>query len=91
MVPVFLLYERPSFYFLGPLFHSSVVPVFIVFPRVSSEGEDSSLLFKGVVVFLLRGLRKCDVQIGVLGPQIFLGSQGAFCLFYLSFDQVWVV
>ena len=46
MVPFFFFaYRRglPSTFW--DHFHSSVVPVFIVFPGVSSEGEDSSLLF----------------------------------------------
>ena len=80
MVPFFFLLIGEAFLLLfgTTFFHSSVVPVFIVFPGVSSEGEDSSLLFWGVVVFLLRGLRKCDVQIEVLGPQIFPWVPGSF-------------
>ena len=47
MVPFFFLLIGEAFLLLfgTTFFHSSVVPVFIVFPGVSSEGEDSSLLF----------------------------------------------
>ena len=67
MVPVYLLIGEAFLLLFGTtFFHSSAVPVFIVFPGVSSEGEDSYLLIYGVVIFLLRGLRNSDV----LGPQI---------------------
>ena len=59
MVPFFFLLIGEAFLLLfgTTFFHSSVVPVFIVFPGVSSAGEDSSLVL-GSCSISLTGVAK---------------------------------
>ena len=87
-VPVLCFGEAFLLPFLGTtFFHCSMVPVHIIFPGVSSVGDESvlfffSLLFWGFVGILLLGSRTCGHLGEYLGPLTPLCSQGAFDCFF---------